>query len=222
MKSFFGIPEGDISTFRRWSYERFQDDNNIFHKMKNDLNTRTWQDVIWCHINIILFCTSDNGPTRTLVIQHDHFTRGSLFELTDAAFSGLLPWGVGFSHSSSRVAVSLLEFASELSLSLFFGVISDHGWGHTIVLEDKGQGLMCLPFALHRMGTWLPKGSGVCLGHCIALLWHQPSKHCVAKHGIVLGRLATSSRCTSKVRPAIDVQARSKLVKWRLQVLGCC
>jgi hypothetical protein len=35
---------------------------------------------------------------------------------------------------------------------------------------------------------------------------------------LVLGRLATSSRCTSKVRPAVDVQARSELVKWRLQV----
>jgi hypothetical protein len=44
---------------RRWSYGRFQDDNNIFHKMKNDLTTGTWQDNIWCPVNIILFCTSD-------------------------------------------------------------------------------------------------------------------------------------------------------------------
>ncbi len=27
--------------------------------MKNDLTTGTWQDKIWCPINIILFCTSD-------------------------------------------------------------------------------------------------------------------------------------------------------------------
>ncbi len=27
--------------------------------MKNDLTTGTWQDNIWCPINIILFCTSD-------------------------------------------------------------------------------------------------------------------------------------------------------------------
>ncbi len=90
-----------------------------------------------------------------------HFTRGSPFEFTDAAFSGLLPWGVGFSHS--RVAVSLLEFASELPFSLFFGVIDDYGQGHTITLEDKGQGLMCLPYALTRMSTCPPKESGVSL-----------------------------------------------------------
>ncbi len=45
---------------RRWSYGRFQDDNNIFYKMKNDLTTGTWQDDIWCPIIIILFCTSDD------------------------------------------------------------------------------------------------------------------------------------------------------------------
>ncbi len=43
----------------RWSYGKFKDDNNIFHKMKNDLTTGTWQDNIWCSINIILLCTSD-------------------------------------------------------------------------------------------------------------------------------------------------------------------
>ncbi len=43
----------------RWSYGRFQDDNNIFYKMKNDLTTRTWQDDIWCPIIILLLCTSD-------------------------------------------------------------------------------------------------------------------------------------------------------------------
>jgi hypothetical protein len=45
----------------RWSYGRFKDDNNIFYKMKNDLTTGTWQDDIWCPINIILLCTSDEG-----------------------------------------------------------------------------------------------------------------------------------------------------------------
>ncbi len=46
--------------FGRWSYERFQDDNNIFFKMKSDLTTRTWQDDIWCPIIIISFCTSND------------------------------------------------------------------------------------------------------------------------------------------------------------------
>ncbi len=49
---------------RRWSYGSFWDDSNILHKMKNDLTTRTWQDDIWCPINIILFCTSDACPHR--------------------------------------------------------------------------------------------------------------------------------------------------------------
>ncbi len=43
----------------RWPHGTFQDDNNIFHKMKNDLTTGTWQVDIWCPINIILLCTSD-------------------------------------------------------------------------------------------------------------------------------------------------------------------
>ncbi len=47
----------------RWSYGHFQDDNKVFQKMKNDLTTGTWQDDIWCPINIILLCTSDAaGP----------------------------------------------------------------------------------------------------------------------------------------------------------------
>ncbi len=50
----------------RWSYGRFQDDNNIFYKMKNDLNTGTWQDDIWCPIIIISFCTSDEHLLRFL------------------------------------------------------------------------------------------------------------------------------------------------------------
>ncbi len=48
----------------RWSYGRFQDDNNIFYKMKSDLTTGTWQDDIWCPIIIILFCTSDGAMHR--------------------------------------------------------------------------------------------------------------------------------------------------------------
>ncbi len=46
----------------RQSYEKFQNENNIFYKMKNDLSTGTWQDDIWCSIIIILFCTSDEYP----------------------------------------------------------------------------------------------------------------------------------------------------------------
>ncbi len=56
----------------------------------------------------------------------------------NAAFSGLLPGGIGFSYS--WMAVSLLEFVSELPFGLFFGVIGDHGRRYTIVLEYKGQG----------------------------------------------------------------------------------
>ncbi len=48
----------------------------------------------------------------------------------------LAAWGIRFSHS--WVAVSLLEFASELSFGLFFGVIGDHGRRYTIALEYKG------------------------------------------------------------------------------------
>ncbi len=48
----------------RWSYGWFKDDNNIFHKMKNDLTTGTWQVNIWCSINIILLCTSDDTRTK--------------------------------------------------------------------------------------------------------------------------------------------------------------
>jgi hypothetical protein len=33
--------------------------------MKNDLTTGTWQDDIWCPINIILFCTSDDTTDLT-------------------------------------------------------------------------------------------------------------------------------------------------------------
>jgi hypothetical protein len=49
-------------------------------------------------------------------------------------------------------------FASEFSFGLFFGVIGDHGWGHTIALEYKGQGLTGVPFALHRASMCQPKG----------------------------------------------------------------
>jgi hypothetical protein len=51
------------------------------------------------------------------------------------------------------MAISLLEFAMELSFGLFFGVIGDHGRGHTIMLEYKGQGLMSVPFVLHWVST---------------------------------------------------------------------
>jgi hypothetical protein len=69
----------------------------------------------------------------------------------NAAFSGLLPGRIWFSHS--WVAVSLLELASELPLGLFLGVIGDHGRRYTITLEDKGQGLMSIPFVLDGMST---------------------------------------------------------------------
>jgi hypothetical protein len=34
--------------------------------MKNGLTTRTWQDNIWCPINIILLCTSDVSELKAL------------------------------------------------------------------------------------------------------------------------------------------------------------
>jgi hypothetical protein len=85
----------------------------------------------------------------------------------NAAFSGLLPWGIRFSYS--WVTVSVLEFASELSFGLFFGVIGDHGWRCTVVLEYKGQGLMSVPFALHRVSMCPTKRRSICLGHFVAL-----------------------------------------------------
>jgi hypothetical protein len=56
----------------RWSYGRFKDDNNILYKMKNDLNTGTWQDDIWCPIIIILLCTSDESYTIHSGITQPH------------------------------------------------------------------------------------------------------------------------------------------------------
>ncbi len=56
----------------RWSYGRFQDDNNIFYKMKNDLTTGTWQDNIWCPKIIILFCTSDDGDKVAALKSYSH------------------------------------------------------------------------------------------------------------------------------------------------------
>jgi hypothetical protein len=75
--------------------------------------------------------------------------------------------GIGFSYS--WVAVSLLEFASKLPFGLFFGVIGDHGWRYTIVLEDEGQGLMSIPFALLGVSTCPTKRGSISLGHFVVL-----------------------------------------------------
>jgi hypothetical protein len=64
---FLGYWKVILVHIRRWSYGTFQDDNNIFHKMKNDLTTGTWQDNIWCPINIILLCTSD-ANTKSIIL----------------------------------------------------------------------------------------------------------------------------------------------------------
>ena len=72
------------------------------------------------HIDVV----ASAGPHKSFKLQAvspqgfrgtraDHFARGSPFNLTDAAFSGLLPWGIGLGHS--RVAISLLEFSSEVT-----------------------------------------------------------------------------------------------------------
>ncbi len=45
-RSLFGIIEDDTSIFRKVIIWKIKDDNNIFHKMKNDPTTGTWQDDI--------------------------------------------------------------------------------------------------------------------------------------------------------------------------------
>jgi hypothetical protein len=45
-RSLFGMLEGDISIYWKVTYGRFQDDNKVFQKMKNDLTTGTWQENI--------------------------------------------------------------------------------------------------------------------------------------------------------------------------------
>ncbi len=74
------------------------------------------------------------------------------------------------------MAVSLLEFVSELAFGLFFGVIGDHGRRYTVVLAYKGQGLMSVLFALHRVSTCPTKGRSICLHHFVALSQHRPGK----------------------------------------------
>ncbi len=59
-RSFLGYWKVISVHVERWSYGRFQDDNNIFFKMKNDLTTGTWQGDIWCPKNILVlhfWCT---------------------------------------------------------------------------------------------------------------------------------------------------------------------
>ncbi len=79
----------------------------------------------------------------------------------------MLPGGIGFSYS--WVAVNLLAFASKLPFGLFFVVIGDHGWRYTVALEDKGQGLMRVPFALHGVSTCPIKRHSISLGHFVAV-----------------------------------------------------
>ncbi len=73
-------------------------------------------------------------------------------------------------------AAPILEFVSELSFGLLFGVIGDHGWGHTIALEYKGQGLMSIPYALNWVSMCPNKRFSIPLGHCIALAQNGPGK----------------------------------------------
>ncbi len=58
----------------RWSYGRFQDDNKVFQKIKNDPTTGTWQDNIWCPINIILLGTSD-GLIKRIQSHKDSYNK---------------------------------------------------------------------------------------------------------------------------------------------------
>jgi hypothetical protein len=80
LRSLFGILEVIIVYLERWSYGRYWDDNKVFWKMKNDLTTGTWQDDIWCPINIILLCTSD-GLISLLLVAGFRPLSGLLFKL---------------------------------------------------------------------------------------------------------------------------------------------
>jgi hypothetical protein len=66
------------------------------------------------------------------------------------------------------VAVSLLEFASNLPFGLFFGEIGDQGQRYTMAPKDKGQGLMSVPFALHGKSMCPTKGCSIYWGYIIS------------------------------------------------------
>ncbi len=76
---FLGYWKVILVHIRRWSHGIFQDDNNIFHKMKNDLSTGTRQDNIWCPINIILLCTSDDSKPGNQLMWNDNKLFGANF-----------------------------------------------------------------------------------------------------------------------------------------------
>jgi len=103
----------------------------------------TW---LFGHINVVASARMHKSFELKAVVPQgfrgtraDHFARGAPFNLTDAAFSGLLPWGIGFGHS--RVAISLSEFSSEVTQGLLFRAIKNHGWENSIMMEQEGQGL---------------------------------------------------------------------------------
>jgi hypothetical protein len=70
--TFLGFWKVILVYIGRWSYGRFQDDNKVFQKMKNDLTTGTWQDDILCPIHIILLCTSDGLNPIVLALGWSH------------------------------------------------------------------------------------------------------------------------------------------------------
>ncbi len=74
--------------------------------MKNDLTTGTWQDNIWCPINIILLCTSDDvitltaaATTKTTIGNNDDRRLTTLGNsASTAALIGLPPKMAKFCH----------------------------------------------------------------------------------------------------------------------------
>jgi hypothetical protein len=110
------------------------------------------------HINVIACARMHKSFELKAVVPQgfrgtraDHFVQGSLFNLVDAAFSSLLPRGIGFGHS--KVAISLPEFLSEVTQGLLFQELP---W----------------PGEPHHDGT---RGTKSHEPHpCISLDWHGP------------------------------------------------
>ena len=82
------------------------------------------------------------------------------------------------------VAVSLPEFLPELTKGLFLRIVNHHYWWYSITMKDKGQGLVGLTLALHRVSTCPSEGGRVHLCHFITSLGGGRGKHGVRKNGM--------------------------------------
>ena len=75
-------------------------------------------DVINCARTDVSFQFDAVVPKGLRRSSLEHFSRGSPFELTDAAFSGIHPRGIGL--GLSFMAISLSKLAAEVAEGLFF------------------------------------------------------------------------------------------------------